>query len=345
MFYNIIQYGIINFLIYFSFSFLICFFGLKYFIILLKKHNKFQPIRIEGPNSHIIEKSKTPTMGGAIMDLSLLIGILFFCNLKLPHIWIMVCLIFSFSIIGLLDDLIKVFFNNTNGFQGSKKLILQLSITAICMFYLAYFDREYLNYGVTLPLFNIQIPLGHLILTFYTFILCGSSNASNITDGLDGLLSVPVIIISITLFIITLILINKNNYIISLNHDLLYNVLIVLTLIIASFSSFMIYNHHPAKIFMGDVGSLMIGAILCYISILLKVEIFYGIMSSLFIFEILSTVIQIAYFKLTHGKRIFKMAPFHHHLEKCGWSENKIVFLMWSFTFCCCVVALCLFLI
>ncbi len=347
MIYNFLNFGLINFLIYFFFSFLFCFYGLKYFIILLKKHNKFQPIRAEGPSSHLMTKTKTPTMGGAVISISLILGILIFCDLNLPSILIMICLIFTFSIIGLLDDLIKVFFNNTNGFQGSKKLILQLLMTSICMLYLGYSNYEYLNSGVLLPLFNIEIPLGNLILTFYTFIICGSSNAANITDGLDGLLSVPIIIISITLFIITLLLINNyhTTYIIQIDYNILYNLLIVLTLIITIFSTFLIYNHHPAKIFMGDVGSLMIGAVLCYISVLLKIEILYGMMSSLFIFEILSTIMQIAYFKLTNGKRIFKMAPFHHHLEKCGWSENKIVFSMWFFTFICCIFALGLFLI
>ncbi len=347
MFYNFLNLGLINFLVYFSFSFLFSFYGIKYFIILLKKHNKFQPIREEGPTNHLITKAKTPTMGGAIISISLIIGILLFCNLKLSSILITICLIFTFSIIGLLDDLIKVFFNNTKGFQGSKKLILQLLITSICMLYLGYSNYEYLNSGVILPLFDVEIPLGNLILTFYTFIICGSSNAANITDGLDGLLSVPIIIISTTLFIITLLLMNNYHslYIIQPSYDLLYNILIILILIITIFSTFMIYNHHPAKIFMGDVGSLMIGAVLCYISILLKIEILYGIMSFLFIFEISSTIIQIAYFKLTKGKRIFKMAPFHHHLEKCGWSENKIVFSMWIFTFICCAFSLGLFLI
>lgn len=328
-------------------SFFISFFGLKYFIILLKKHNKFQPIRVEGPESHILTKAKTPTMGGVIMTLSILTSILCFCNLKLPYIQVMIGFIIIFSIVGLLDDVFKVFLNNTKGFAGAKKLIIQLITASAGVLYLMSYNTDYLSYQIYLPIFNCELNFGIFIAAIYVLIICGSSNASNITDGLDGLLSIPVILISITYAIIVALMLNGYYFSeIAISNELLWNILIVLCSIIASFSCFMIYNHHPAKIFMGDVASLMIGALLCYISILLKVEILYGIMSILFIVEIMSSVLQVACYKITHGqKRIFKMAPFHHHLEKCNWSETKIVWSMWAFVFVCCAISLGLFLL
>jgi phospho-N-acetylmuramoyl-pentapeptide-transferase len=316
---------------------------MKYFILLLKKHKKFQPIRVEGPESHYI-KQKTPTMGGLIINISLLINILLFCNLKSPYVLIAVGLIVIYSMVGLSDDVIKVFYNNTKGFAGAKKLILQSAVTAIFILYLCYVDKNYLSYGIFLPLFNITIPFGSFIVAVYLLIICGSSNAANITDGLDGLLSVPVIMIATSFLVMILFMFRGHNFSgVTVDESLLRDLSIILVGIIAVFSSFMIYNHHPAKIFMGDVGSLPIGAIFCYISILLKVEILYAIMSILFIVEIMSSIIQVVYFKMTNGKRIFKMAPIHHHFEKCGFSETQIVHSMWLFTFACCAVALGLY--
>lgn len=328
-------------------SFVMCFFGLKYFIIILKKHNKFQPIRAEGPESHTLTKAKTPTMGGAVITLSILTSILCFCNLKLPHIQVMIGFIVVFSIVGLLDDIFKVFLNNTKGFAGAKKLIIQLITASAGILYLMSANIDYLTYQIHLPIFNFDIDFGCFLAGIYVLIICGSSNASNITDGLDGLLSVPIIFISITYIIIILLMLNGYTFSnIIVNQELLYNLLVVLCSIIFSFGCFMIYNHHPAKIFMGDVASLMIGALLCYISILLKIEVLYGIMSILFIVEIVSTVLQVACYKITHGqKRLFKMAPFHHHLEKSGWSETKVVRSMWAFVFVCCLISLGLFVL
>jgi phospho-N-acetylmuramoyl-pentapeptide-transferase len=320
--------------------FLLCLVGTKYFIKFLQKHKKFQPIRAESPDGHFV-KNKTPTMGGLVITFSILLNILIFCELNSPYIWIMIVLILSFSGIGLLDDVIKVFFGNVKGFQGSKKLILQLFITSICFLYLCYVDSNYLQYGLNLPLFNINIPFGNFIIVIYMLIICGSSNATNITDGLDGLLSIPILIISATLIIMIIMLYNGViPSVIPFDEILLADLLIVLVSIVGSFSAFLYYNQHPAKIFMGDVGSLMIGSLLCYIAILLKVEILYGIMSILFIVEIMSSVIQVFYYKATHGKRIFKMAPLHHHFEKCGVSEEKIVFFMSLTVFICCVLSL-----
>lgn len=323
----------------FLLSFFITFFGIKYLILFLKKQKKFQPIRKESVEEHI-KKNKTPTMGGLIISLSIILNTVIFCDIYSTYVKIGIYIILIFSTIGLIDDIIKVVYNNVNGFQGSRKLILQLSLTFISMIYLCYTNLDYLNTGIKLPIFNITIPFYTLTPLIYTLIICGSSNASNITDGLDGLLSVPVISISLSIIIISKLLINGINFSdINLDKELLENIILILISVIGSFSAFLIYNMHPAKIFIGDVGSLTIGALLCYIAILIKIEIPYAIMALLFIIEIFSSILQVSYFKITKGKRIFKMAPIHHHLEKCGWSETKIVKYAWYFSVICCITA------
>lgn len=326
----------------FLLSFFVTFFGIRYLIFLLKKYKKFQPIRKEGVEEHT-KKNKTPTMGGGIISLSIILNTLIFCGIHSTYLKIGIYIILTFSIIGLIDDIIKVFYNNINGFQGSRKLILQLLLTFISMIYLCYTNSDYLNIGIKLPIFNIIIPFHTLTPLIYTLIICGSSNASNITDGLDGLLSIPVILISLSLIIISKLTINGINFVnINLDKELLQNIILMLISVIGSFGAFLIYNIHPAKIFIGDVGSLTIGAFLCYIAILLKVEIPYAIMALLSIIEIFSSILQVSYFKITKGKRIFKMAPLHHHLEKSGWSETKIVKYSWCFNAICCIIAVSL---
>jgi phospho-N-acetylmuramoyl-pentapeptide-transferase len=309
----------------------------------MKKYSKFQPIRAEGPKTHQ-KKAKTPTMGGVVIVLAIVLNILLFCNLNSPHIAVAVFLLLIFFAIGLVDDIIKVFYSDSNGFKGSWKLLLQIFFVGIAVLYLCYRDTRYLTAGVALPIFNAVIPLGILTPAFYVLIMCGSSNAANFTDGLDGLLAIPVIIISTVFLISAALLSNGCSYHgVQFDGKILQDIIVMMISVIAAFSSFFIYNRHPAKIFMGDTGSLMIGALLCYTAILLKIEIIYALAALLFIVEILSTMLQVAYFRITNGKRLLKMAPFHHHLEKIGWSEKKVVVSMWIFNLICCSVAFMLF--
>ena len=198
-----------------------------------------------------------------------------------------------------------------------------------------------------MPILNYEIPLHNFILAFYVLIICGASNATNITDGLDGLLSMPVIFVAVTLAIMAIAMLNGYHpYNFQVSRELLINVLIILIGIVAVFVAFLCYNCYPAEIFMGDVGSLMIGAVLCYISIILKVEILFAVMSLLFVLEIVSTILQSTCLLLTNGeKKIFKMAPFHHHLEQSGWGEKKVVASLWCFTFFCCLGSIIMFFI
>ncbi len=323
-------------------SFFLCLSLTKLIIILLTRHKKFQPIRVEGPETHKA-KAKTPTMGGLAISLSIAVSMLLFCNIRQYYNIIALILIVSFSLIGFLDDMMKVFFNDTKGFQGIKKLFLQLTITLLCMLYLCYSNQDYIDFGIKLPLINITIPFWYLMPLVYTLIICGSSNASNITDGLDGLLSIPVIFIAISILTVVFMFCSGSKFTnINLSYSLLNDLAKILFAVVGAFAAFMLYNRHPAKIFMGDVGSLMIGALLCYISVLLKIEIIYAVMAALFIGEIFSTILQVGYFKLTKGKRLFKMAPFHHHLEKSGWAEVKVTRTLWIFNFICCLAGIIL---
>jgi phospho-N-acetylmuramoyl-pentapeptide-transferase len=309
----------------------------------MKKQRKFQPIRREGPETHQ-RKAKTPTMGGIAIVFAIAVNMMLFCHLSSPQTAVALFLLLVFSIIGLIDDIIKVFYGNPEGFKGSYKLLLQLFLTAAAILYLCYREIGYLGTGIILPVFNIKIPLGILAPAFYVLIICGSSNAANFTDGLDGLLTIPVIMIAVVfLSVATLLLMGRSYYGLYFSEKMLEDIVVIMVSIVAAFSSFFIYNRHPAKIFMGDVGSLMIGALLCYIAILLRIEILYALMALLFIAEILSTTIQVIYFRATGGKRFFRMAPFHHHLEKIGWSEKKVVIFLWTFSFMCCTLAFMLF--
>ena len=296
-------------------------------IKLLKKHSKFQPIREEGPKTHF-KKTKTPTMGGLAFNLSMLVNMFLFCDLSSYYTWITIFLFVSFSLIGLADDIIKVFFRDSFGFRGSIKLILELLVGIISLFALAYFDGTYTATNIKIPLFNNWLDLGIIAFPFFIMALVGSANATNITDGLDGLLSIPIIIISSFLAIYVI----KSNFNIDFSNNIINIILVLLILISSSFIAFLIFNKHPAKIFMGDVGSLSIGALLFFIAYSLKIELFYAIMGLLFIIELTSTTLQILSYKL-FKKRIFKMAPIHHHFEKCGWSETKVVGCFWAFPF------------
>jgi phospho-N-acetylmuramoyl-pentapeptide-transferase len=302
----------------------------------MRKHRKFQPIRAEGPESHQ-KKVGTPTMAGLAVSLVILLDMILFCDLGSPQIQVAIYFVIVFSAIGLADDVLKVFWDNPKGFQGSKKLVLQLLLTAGGILYLFYRNPEYLSSDLLLP-FGLRFPLYALAPVFYVLIICGSSNAANMTDGLDGLLAVPVMAIGVTMLATLVTPWGQHYFSAMLDRRLLFDLIIILTAIVASFGGFLVYNIHPAKVFLGDVGSLMIGSLLCYIAILLGIELAYGLMATLFIVEILSTVLQIGCFKIT-GRRLFKMAPFHHHLEKSGMAEKKVVTMLWFFNLGCCFFA------
>ena len=338
-----IESTLANCILSFLFSLIFTIIGLRYLIKYLKNHKAFQPIRMDGPLSHRIMKNKTPTMGGAVSCLAIIFSTFLFCDLNDEYILTSLLVGISFSLLGFIDDFIKVFYKSDFGFRGSIKLTLQLIISAIAILFMFYIgDPIIREEKIFIPFFHTYLYLGILLIPFLVFVITGSANAVNITDGLDGLAIVPVIFCASALGIIAYF--NNNDFantlFLNINTNDLSSLSILCASIVGTGIGFFIYNIYPAKIFMGDVGSLMYGGFLAIISIILGYEVFYGIIGLIFVIEILSTTIQVTG-HFFFGKRIFKMAPLHHHFELSGWKENKVVSIFCVFTLMLCIIGLC----
>ncbi|MBQ9441028.1 MAG: phospho-N-acetylmuramoyl-pentapeptide-transferase [Alphaproteobacteria bacterium] len=320
---SIITRSLLTFFI--SFGIVLCF-GTKFIKYLSTKQSGGQPIREDGPQSHIDNKQGTPTMGGILIILSVLFSLLLFGNLSNISLILSLIVLIGFSIIGFIDDYKKVSKHDYHGISAKLKMLLQIIISTVCCLVLCQYTD--CNNTVYLPFFkDLFIDLGYLFIPWAVFVIIGSSNAINITDGLDGLVIVPVIITSICLLIIS--------YTQSEQQELC----ILLSALIGSGLGFLWFNAHPAKIFMGDVGAISIGALLGFISVILKQESTYAIIGGVFVMETMSDIIQVLYYKRTN-KRIFLMAPLHHHFEKKGLSETTIVIRFWIVSFLLAIIGL-----
>ncbi len=318
-------------------SFLISYLTIKAFIsFITKKQHFYQPIREQMSDKHMKEKQKTPTMGGIFIVLATTIASILFSKISNHYVLIALFAMISFAIIGFVDDYLKISKKSTNGFKGSIKLVIQFFIVALIIFFLQMSNDVYFNGLVYLPFFNVSIDLGRFYILFATFVIVGSANAVNLTDGLDGLVSVPTII---TLICFAITIYATSNPIISnqlgiLNIENTAQLIMFCFALIGAVLAFLQFNLKPAKIFMGDVGSLSIGASLGVLAIILKKELLFAIIGLIFIIEAVSVILQVASFRI-RGKRIFLMAPIHHHFEKLGWSEKKVVRVFWLFSFLC----------
>lgn len=314
-------------------SFLLCSIGIKLFLNYLKNNSLFhQPIRKDGPQSHLLKKN-TPTFGGLFIVISTVFSVMFFANISNSYVIMSLFVFIAFSLIGLVDDLMKVLYKNPNGFKGSVKIIIQFVVIAIIYVWLGLVNEIHINNKVFIPINDgYNIYLGSILyVLFVTFVIIGSSNAVNLTDGLDGLVSVPAVINLLCLIFLILIASNSDlSYKFSINYIRNSSDLIIFaSSLIGAIVGFLIFNLKPAKIFMGDVGSLAIGSVLGLIATIIKQELVFFIISLLFVIEASSVIIQVSYYKL-RKKRVFLMAPLHHHFEKKGLSERKIVFLFWT---------------
>lgn len=281
-----------------------------------------QFVREEGPQSHL-KKAGTPTMGGLIFLLSLVLTCV--CFLKgnteiLPVLFVTL----GFGLIGFLDDYIKVVMKRSLGLRAWQKMLGQFVITAV----FAYYIMNYTDMGTStiLPFYGeIEMnPVLFVIMLFFVFL--GTVNGVNFTDGLDGLASSVTVVVA-TFF--TVVAIGMNS-----------GIAPITCAVIGSLLGFLMYNVHPAKVFMGDTGSLALGGFVAAAAYMLKMPVFIPIIGFIYLFEIISVMLQVSYFKLTHGKRIFKMAPVHHHFELCGWSETRVVAVFSGVTALLCLVAL-----
>ena len=301
------------------------------FISFFSTKKILDPIREDGPSDHIIKKADTPTMGGALILTGLFSGTLLWGDLFNPYVWFLIFIVASFGLLGAYDDYKKIKFKNSSGVSFKFKIIAQIIIAIIGILLLNYFSDHSELKNLHFPFFkNLIINLGWFFIPFSVFIIVGSSNAVNLTDGLDGLATVPVILVASCFAFISYV---TGNIVFSNYLQIPYIVgvgeaSIFCGSIIGACLGFLWFNAPPAKIFMGDTGSLALGGSLGAVGIITKHEIVLAITGGLFVLEAVSVIIQVVSFKLT-GKRVFKMAPIHHHFEKKGWEESTVVIRFW----------------
>ena len=301
------------------------------FIKLFSNQKIYNPIRDDGPEDHIIKKIGTPTMGGVIILLGLLVSVLCWADLSNINILFCIYITISFGLLGAYDDYKKIRFTNSSGISSKLKIVLQIMLAIIgVIFYLQFVDYQDVT-NLYFPFFkDLIINLGWFFIPFSVFVIIGSSNAVNLTDGLDGLATVPVILVAACFAFISYV---TGNIVFSDYLNIPYiegtgEISIFCGAIIGSCLGFLWFNAPPAKIFMGDTGSLSLGGSLGAVGIITKHEIVLAITGGLFVLEAVSVMVQVISFKLT-GKRIFKMAPIHHHFEKKGWPESTVVIRFW----------------
>ena len=293
-----------------------------------------QPIRIDGPESHILTKAGTPTMGGGLILFAFIVSTLLWVPLSNAYLWPVLLIITVFGLIGAFDDWLKLTKQSSKGLNGRMKLLLQVTAALFAALIFIQLSPEPLRYTVSVPFFkDALIHLGVLYIPFAIFVIVGASNAVNLTDGLDGLAIVPVMIVAACLALIAYLSGNINfaNYL-----QIPYvagtgNLAVLCGALIGAGLGFLWFNAPPAKVFMGDTGSLALGGALGSIAVATRHEVVLAIAGGLFVIETISVILQVASFKLT-GKRIFLMAPLHHHFEKKGWEEPTIVIRFWIIT-------------
>ena len=289
------------------------------------------PIRQDGPIDHIIKKSGTPTMGGVIIIIGIFTSTLMWADLNNIYIWTLIFVSLGLGLLGFIDDLLKIKLKNSRGLNFKLKFLGQLMISLIAILILIKFSNHEYLFNLYFPFFkNLIWQMGLFFIPFALFVIIGSSNAVNLTDGLDGLATVPVMLVALSFTLISYVV---GNTIFSDYLQLQYipdvgELAIFCGSIVGSCLGFLWYNAPPAKIFMGDTGSLSLGGSLAAVAIIVKHEIVLAIVGGLFVLETVSVIIQVISFKLT-GKRIFKMAPIHHHFEQKGWAESTIVIRFW----------------
>jgi phospho-N-acetylmuramoyl-pentapeptide-transferase len=310
-------------------AFLICFFLGPWMIRKLAEMQVGQYIRDNGPKTHF-DKAGTPTMGGTLIIISITVSILLWSDLTNYFVWIVLFVIIGFGLIGFVDDYLMQIKKQSKGLSVRKKLAMQVIIALVAGF-LVYISPGF-STQITIPFFkNISPNFGWAYIIFAAFVIVGASNAVNLTDGLDGLAIGPVIIAAATYMIFAYVAghVKIADYL-QLNYVPGGGELSIFCGALAGAGiGFLWFNSYPAQIFMGDVGSLSLGAALGVIAVITKQEILLALVGGLFVIEALSVIFQVGFFKMTRGKRIFRMAPLHHHFELKGWPEPKVIVRFW----------------
>ncbi len=310
-------------------AFIICFLLGPWVIRRLQKFQIGQYIQEDGPDSHHA-KAGTPTMGGILILFAIVISTLLWTNLTNAYVWIVLLIVVGYGLIGFIDDYLMLIKKRNKGLSAKSKFFAQ-SLLALIAGFLLYLNPNF-NTQVTLPFFKQLSPdLGWGYIIFVVLVIVGTSNAVNLTDGLDGLAIGPVIIAAATYMIFAYVTghVKLAEYL-QINYVAGGGELTVLCgALVGAGLGFLWFNTFPAQIFMGDVGSLSLGGTLGVIAVVTKQEILLVIVGGLFVIEALSVIFQVSFFKMTNGGRIFKMAPLHHHFELKGWAEPKIIVRFW----------------
>jgi len=298
------------------------------------KQKEGQPIREDGPEGHF-KKAGTPTMGGLMILISAGISVFLWADLGNPYVWIVSFVIIGFGVIGFLDDYAKLTKRSHDGVPGKVRLVMEFAVALVAVMAYIYVTTQTLGAEQTrslaLPFFkDLLLPLGFLFIPFAMLVIVGASNAVNLTDGLDGLAIVPVMIAAASFGLIAYLV---GNAIYSDYLDIHFvpgtgELAVICGALIGAGMGFLWFNAPPAMVFMGDTGSLSMGAGLGAIAVIVKHELVLGIIGGLFVLETVSVIVQVVSFKMT-GKRVFRMAPIHHHFEKKGWSEPTVVIRFW----------------
>jgi len=302
-------------------------------IRLLNSLQMGQAIRSDGPQSHL-SKAGTPTMGGALILLAIFISTLLWANLENQYVWVVLGVTFSFGLIGWVDDYRKVVRKNPRGLPAKWKYFWQSLCGLAAALYLFYAASSTEELALIVPFFkNVAINLGPLYILFTYFVIVGTSNAVNLTDGLDGLAILPTVLVGGALGVMAYL---TGNYQFATYLHIPFisgagELLIFTGALCGAGLGFLWFNTYPAMVFMGDVGSLALGAALGVIAVIIRQEIVLAVMGGVFVVETVSVILQVASFKLT-GKRIFRMAPLHHHYELKGWPEPRVIVRFWIIT-------------
>lgn len=305
--------------------------GPKLIDFLRHHQKKGQPIREDGPQSHLLTKKGTPTMGGLLILGSSILTMLLLADLSNALVWICILVLLVYGFVGFADDYVKVTKQTANAMSAKMKLFLQFTTAFAAVTVITLLTPEPSRYLLTFPWFkHLALNLWLFYIPFAMVVIAGASNAVNLSDGLDGLAS-GLLVASFAVFMIIAGIcgtsMNEYFYILPIPHA--GEIAVVCAAVIGGCIGFLWFNAAPAQVFMGDTGSLALGALLGTVAVIVKHEILLAVVGGVFVIEALSVMIQVAYYRKTGGKRFFKMAPIHHHFEQCGWPETRVVIRFW----------------
>ncbi|NNM60378.1 MAG: phospho-N-acetylmuramoyl-pentapeptide-transferase [Legionellales bacterium] len=299
----------------------------------LRRYKVGQQVRNDGPQTHLA-KSGTPTMGGILILIAMTISVLTWGDLDNHYLWLVLLMTLGFGCIGGVDDYRKLVLKNSKGLSARWKYFWQSVLALIAAFYLFYTSTTPAETQLIIPFFkHLDIEMGWFFIPFVYFVIVGTSNAVNLTDGLDGLAILPTVLVAAALGVFAYLTGNMMfaKYLIIPYIPGVGEVTIVCSALVGSGLGFLWFNTYPAEVFMGDVGSLALGAALGVIAVVVREELVLFLMGGIFVAETLSVILQVGSYKLTH-RRIFRMAPLHHHFELKGWSEPKVIVRFWIVT-------------